>query len=258
VDAVSQASHLVERVKGSNVRVRIPSPPLPAPPNSIPTTAELSGLITYRICPRRYYYDFVRHLKPDTGLHPAARIENAVLKDLFAPHDTVEDNYPDATTNTLNYISNIDAGSLEQLQLYAEQLLSNGREWLGAIRSKLPNPIEIICGGMPLRISPHRLEQNGSVIKLGFVRKHPYGYYKRQQKVLKWVLLQLNEAYPEYSFTGEIFILSTGALELVYPYSRYTYDTYLVNLKSLLSGDFNPKTGSWECPRCRHFMHCPA
>jgi hypothetical protein len=257
VDAVSQAAHLLELVQGKEVRVKVPSPPTPVLPGSTPSIAELSGLLTYRLCPRRYYYDFVRQLTPAAGLHPAALIESAVMADLFAPHGVLQRDAANAVAHTLRSLTDIDAASLTHLQTYAEQILSNSRDWLKAQRVEMPKPIDITCDGMPLRIAPHRIEKTGSVVKLSFARVRPSGRYTRQHKVLRWVLMHLARVNPKYSLTGEVFILSTGTSESVSPYTRLTKDTFAVSLKSLLAGDFTPRTGSWECPRCRHFMHCP-
>ncbi|MCK9381792.1 MAG: UvrD-helicase domain-containing protein [Sulfuritalea sp.] len=258
VDAVSQAAHLLELVEGKEVRVRVPNPPTPASPGSAPSVVELSGLLTYRVCPRRYYYDFVRQLTPAAGLHPAALIEGAVMADLFVPHGTLQRNTADTVPRILSSITDIDAASQTHLQAYAEQLLSNGRVWLKLQQVGMPKPVDITCDGMPLRIAPHRIEKTGSVVKVSFVRVRPFGRYTRQHKVLRWILMQLTTAYPKNSFTGEVFILSTGSSASVSPYVRLTNDTFTASLKSLVAGDFTPRTGSWECPRCRHFTHCPA
>ncbi|KMN48640.1 DNA helicase UvrD [Chromobacterium violaceum] len=258
VAAVINAAHLFEHVQGSAVLTKAPSPPTTVAPGSAPSIAELSGLLTYRVCPRRYYYDFIRQLTPTAGLHPAAQIEVAVMADLFAPHGTPAGSSPNSVDSALSSLTDIDKASLTHLQSYAEQLISNGRAWLAEHRVEMPKPIDITCNGMPLRITPHRVERTDYAVKLSFVRVRPFGRYTRQSKVLRWVLMQLAKAYPKYSFTGEIFTLSTGTSVSVSPYTRLTNDTFAASLKSLLAGDFPAKTGSWECPRCRHFTHCPA
>jgi superfamily I DNA/RNA helicase len=258
VAAVNNAAHLFERVQGSVVLTKAPSPPTAAAPGSAPNIAELSGLLTYRVCPRRYYYDFIRQLTPTAGLHPAAQIEVAVMADLFAPHGTPTECSPGSAERALSFLTDIDEASLTHLKSYAEQLISNGQAWLTAQRVEMPRPIDITCNGMPLRISPHQVERTGHAVKLSFVRVRPAGRYTRQSKVLRWVLMQLSKAYPNYSFTAEIFTLITATSVSVFPYTRLTNDTFAASLKSLLAGNFTARPGSWECPRCRHFTHCPA
>lgn len=257
VAAVGNAAHLLDQLQGVAIGVKVPPPPEPTPQNSGPSIAELAGLLSYRVCPRRYYYDFVRQLSPSAGLHPAAHIEAAVIRELFTNSATPSDSL-NAVTRALDSLPEVDSASELHLRAYAKQLLENGRAWLGLQQIELPPAFDINCDGMPLRIAAHRVVTTGSVVKLSFVRIRPFGKYTRQHKVLRWVLMQLAKAYPRYSFIGEVFILSAGTSVSVSPYTKLTNDTFSVSLKSLLSGNFTPKSSSWECPKCRHFMHCPA
>jgi hypothetical protein len=97
------------------------------------------------------------------------------------------------------------------------------------------------------------------MVKIEFVRVKPSGKLSRQHKTLKWVLKYMAEAYPRYSFQGSIFVLSTATEESVSPYGRLPDDFFLVPIaQALMAGDFEAKPNPWECPKCRHFLHCPA
>ncbi len=56
-----------------------------------------------------------------------------------------------------------------------------------------------------------------------------------------------------------MFVWNTGAEESVTPYGRLPDDFFLVPLaQALMAGNFEAKPNPWECPKCRHFLHCPA
>lgn len=259
--AVTDAGHLFQRVKGQPSATKAPRPSSPPPMVSIAPMQpiELSGFLAYRVCPRRYYYDFIKDLTPSAGLHPAALIEGAVMNELFMPYGVDPSVPSQAVSRVLASMGESYKDALPHLKEYADQLLANGRKWLDADHAIMAKPVEIACACLPLRVSAHRITRTGSVVTLQFVRIKPSGRWTRQQKVLKWVLKYLAEAHPKYSFVGQIFVLSTGSVESVTPYVRLPADFFLVPVaKNLQSGDFTPKLNSWECPRCRHFLHCPA
>lgn len=259
VAAVSQAAPLLERVQGSAVLPKTSSLAPALAPECVPTVVELSGFLSYRICPRRYYYDFVKELTPSAGLHPAALVESAVLRELFAPYGRPVGTPPAEVTNVLASLGPDYKYALSHLKEYADQLLDAGREWLGTERAAMAQPFDVVCEGLPIRVSAHRITQSGSVFTIYFVRTKPSGKLSRQQKVFRWVLKYLSAANPSYSFTGRIFVLSTGQTESVSPYGRLPTEFFLVSIaKSLMSGNFAAKPNRWECPRCRHFVHCPA
>lgn len=258
--AVSRAGHLFEQVAGT-ASITKPSPAAAAPPSgsvALSQTVELAGLLAYRVCPRRYYYDFVKELTPSAGLHPAALIEGAVMAELFAPYGTEPGQSPGEVGHVLGSLGAAYRESLPHLKAYADLLLANGRAWLHADRVSMAKPIDVNCSGLPLRVSAHRLSNSNSVVKLSFVRFKPFGPYTRQQKVLRWVLMQLSKTHSKYSFIAEVLILSTGKAESISPYTYLRNDFMAPSVKALLANDFTPRTGSWECPRCRHFLHCPA
>ncbi|MFM0298246.1 MULTISPECIES: UvrD-helicase domain-containing protein [Paraburkholderia] len=259
VEAVSQAAHLFETVLG-RAELRAPGRPMKGGATATsPATYDLAGFLSYRVCPRRYYYDYVKELRPAAGLHPAALVEGAVMRELFAAYGEVPGEPPGEVDRALASLGPGFNDALPHLKAYADQLLEAGRNWLGASRVAMAKPFDIICAGLPLHVRPHRITKSGSVITIEFVRTRPSGKRARQHKVLKWVLKYLAEKYPSYSFRGSIFALSAAAAESVAPYGRLPGEFFLVPIaKGLMSGNFEAQPNPWECPKCRHFMHCPA
>lgn len=122
-------------------------------------------------------------------------------------------------------------------------------------------PVVVTCAGLPLEISPHRVTKSadGRAITLEFVRNRPPRSWSRQHQVVRWVLKYLCERYRDYSFAGSLFALSTGESYSVAAYGRLPDTFVLVSVaKHLAAGDFAAAPSTWECPKCRHFMHCPA
>ena len=259
VAAITDASHLLETVTGKARLFKVPAPPSTNVATAQPVAYDLSGFLTYRTCPRRYYYDFIRELSPAAGLHPAALIEGAVMRDLFVPFGETVDPPSAEVDRVLASLSPAYKDSLPRLKAYADHLLTNGRVWLGAQRAPMSKPFHIACAGIPLRVSPHRTTKVGSAVKVEFVRIRPSGKLSRQHKILRWALKYISEAHPQYSFMGSIFVLRTGVAESVSPYGSLPDDFFLVPIaKALMAGNFEAKPNPWECPKCRHFMHCPA
>jgi len=259
VRAVSEAAHLFETVCGQAELPRPMMPPGGATPEPPPTHYDLAGFIAYRVCPRRYYYDFVKELGPSAGLHPAALIEGAVMRELFSAYGEAPGEPPGEVERTLASLGPGFTDALPHLRAYADQLLGAGRKWLEAPRAAMAKPFDVTCAGLPLHVRPHRISQSGSVVTIEFVRAKPSGKLARQHKVLRWVLKYLAENHPRYSFTGSIYVLSTEAADSVAPYGRLHTNFFLVPIaKALMEGNFNAQPNPWECPKCRHFMHCPA
>ncbi|VBY40112.1 UvrD/REP helicase [Burkholderia pseudomallei] len=261
VAAITGAAHLFERVQGMATVSRGPASPPGSSPVAAPAAYELAGFLSYRVCPRRYYYDFIKELSPAAGLHPAALIEGAVMRELFAPYGEEPGEPPAEVEKVLASLVPSFKDSVPHLRAYADQLLRSGRAWLGTQRAAMAKPFDIECGGIPLHVSPHRITKtnSGSMVKIEFVRVKPSGKLSRQHKTLKWVLKYMAEAYPRYSFQGSIFVLSTATEESVSPYGRLPDDFFLVPIaQALMAGDFEAKPNPWECPKCRHFLHCPA
>lgn len=259
VSAVSDAAHLFETVRGRAELALPVVPPSGAPLVPPPAHYDLAGFLAYRVCPRRYYYDFVKELSPSAGLHPAALIEGAVMRELFTAHGEEPGAPPGEVERTLTSLGPGFTEALPHLRAYADQLLGAGRKWLGVPRAAMAKPFDVTCAGLPLRVRPHRISQSGSVVTIEFVRAKPSGKLARQQKVLRWVLKHLAENHRRYSFTGSIYVLSTGAADSVVPYGGLPANFFLVPIaKALMEGKFNAQPNPWECPKCRHFMHCPA
>lgn len=181
------------------------------------------------------------------------------MRELFAPYGEEPGAPPLEVEKVLASLGPAFKESVPHLRAYADQLLTFGRSWLGAQRAMMAKPFDVKCAGIPLHVSPHRITKSGSVVKIEFVRAKPSGKLSRQHKTLKWVLKYLAEAYPNYSFQGSIFVLSTGTEESVSPYGRLPADFFLVPIaQALMAGNFEARLNPWECPKCRHFLHCPA
>lgn len=260
VEAVSQAGHLFLRVRGTSKSAKVSLPPPASLTTPTPDKYPLPGLLTYRVCPRRYYYDYVKGLTPAAGLHPAALIEGAVMRDLFVPYGQDVSLQPKEVEAVLASLGPAYIDSTRHLRAYADQLLKAGRDWLGQPRAAMGKPQVVSCAGLPLEVVPHRVTKSddGSVITLEFVRVKPPGKLARQHKALKWVLRYLAQQYPKHSFTGSIFVLGTAQAESVSPNTWLRNDFFEGIAKRLIAGDFDAKPSVWECPKCRHFMHCAA
>lgn len=259
VAAVAGAGHLLEHIHGTARPTRIPHPPIVALGILQPSTYDFSGFLSYQVCPRRYYYDFVRGLSPAAGLHPAALIEGAVMRELFVPYGQGSSEPPAEVDRVLLSLEPGLSESLPHLKAYAEQLLAAGQGWSNLQRAEMAKPFTVICAGLSLQVSPHRISQSGSVFTIEFIRTRPSGKLGRQHKTFRWILKYLSEAHPQYSFTGRIFSLSSAQTETVQPYGRLPETFFLVpKAKALIEGNFEARPNPWECPKCRHFMHCPA
>ncbi len=259
VDAISQVPQLLQRVEGRKALVNAPLAASPAnAPTSLPAVT-LNGFLAYRICPRRYYYDFVKELTPAAGLHPAALVESAVFRELFAEHGVDPGDPPGEVARSLKGLGAEYRDSIPHLQAYANQLLAAGRQWLSADRGAMAKPFEVVCEGLPIRVQAHRIDKSGNVVTLHFVRISAPGRNARQQKVLRWILKYLTEKYPDRSFNAQVHVLSTGQSETVRPYWNLPKDFFLnVIAASLQSGNLAAKPNGWDCPNCRHFLYCPA
>lgn len=258
VEAVSQAGHLFQRVRGTSKSAKVSLPPPASLTSPTPDKYSLPGLLTYHVCPRRYYYDYVKGLAPAAGLHPAALIEGAVMRELFVPYGQDVSMQSKEVEAVLASLGPAYIDSTPHLRAYADQLLRVGRDWLGQPRVAMGKPQVVSCAGLPLEVVPHRVTKSddGSAITLEFVRVKPPGKLARQHKALKWVLRHLAQQYPKHSFTGSIFVLGTGQAESISPNTWLRNDFFEGIAKRLISGDFEATPSVWECPKCRHFMHC--
>jgi len=181
------------------------------------------------------------------------------MRELFAPYGEDPGTKPKEVEPVLASLEREYRAARSFLREYAHQLLAAGQKWLGAPRAAMAKPVAVNCGGLHLRVSPHRIDSDGSVVTLHFVRTRPSGVAKRQFRVLRWMLKYLAESHPKYSFLGNITVLSTDRSESVSPYGRLPEDFFLVPIaNALAAGDFQARPNRWDCPKCRHFLYCPA
>lgn len=268
--AVVAAAHLFDSQNGTTLKnMGSDSSPIKlngsttakfTPPNKPATAVELEKFVSYVVCPRKYYYDHERDLTPSSGLPSSVLVESAVMEELFAPHETSESSLqkaPKVLEQLFIFLSETDASAMPYLKKYADKLLENGRQWLGADRVVLPSTVDVDCAGLPVRLTPHNLLIAGSTITFRFFRARPFGKGTRQEKVLRWTLKLLAEKYPAKSIIFEVCILSTGSTITIVPYKKPP-EMLLQKALNLLSGDYSPQNGAWDCSKCRHFMYCPA
>lgn len=269
--AVVAAAHLFDTRNGVTPKVIVTPLPTSIKPNGStkgkasttngPTTAvDLGKLVSYVVCPRRYYYDYERGLTPSSGLSNSVLVESAVMEELFAPNGTSETSLykePKDLEQLFASLLKTDSAAVPYLKTYAEKLLANGRRWLGADRVVLPDTVDVDCAGLPVRLTPHSILTAGSTITLRFFRARPFGKGARQEKVLRWTLKQLAEKYPRKSIVFEVCFLSTGTTRTIFPYKKPA-EMLLKKTLGFLAGDYSPQEGAWDCSKCRHFVYCPA
>ena len=268
VPAVTAAAHLFETKQGgtsvttepSAARVSSPEIAVSESSGEVDVQIDVEKFISYVVCPMRYFYDHKLGLTPSSGLPPSVLVEAAVIEELFAPESSSLDDL-DESPGTLDqlFASFIewDNSVLLYLRAYAEQLLDNGRRWLGAARATLPGSVDVECAGVTVRLTPHQIFGTGPTYTLRFFRARPFGKGSRQEKVFRWMLRQLNDKHPDKSFNFEVCVLSTGDVIRITPYQRPP-DFLLNAIGKLRAKDYTPKLGGWDCPKCRHFMYCPA
>jgi hypothetical protein len=225
----------------------------------ISAPVDFSAFLTYRVCPRRYYYEHVLDLHPAAGMHPASAIEAAAMRDLFVQHRE-DPNVPSAeVANVLANLSSDFAGALPTLRAYADKLLASGRGWLGGQRAAMAQSFDVSCDGLPLQVRAHRISGSGRNLTVEFVRSRPAGKLNRQREALRWMLKHLAAAHPGYSFKCNIFVLSTGNVETIFA-DRQNFSNKRLEeaVNGIRAGDVTARPNQWECPKCRHFMYCPA
>lgn len=258
VGAISGAAHLLEPVDGVAAAAK-PTAAAAGAGGSPVELCDFADFLTYRVCPRRYYYDVVKGLSPSAGLHPAAAIEGAVMRELFVPHGEDPSTKADDVDKVLASLGHAFKDSVPHLRAYADSLLAEGRRWLGTHRAAMATPFQVTCAGLPLEVRAHRILKNNNVYTIEFVRTKPPGMLRRQSSTVRWMLKHLAQANPKYSFMGSIHVLSTGEPESLWPDGRSFNNKFAtVAAEGLLHGNFEARPNQWECPKCRHFLHCPA
>ncbi|MCA0187108.1 MAG: UvrD-helicase domain-containing protein [Proteobacteria bacterium] len=261
VSAISNAAHLLRPVQGVATAAK------PAEPKAATIGAdhhagqcEFQGFMTYMVCPRRYYYDFVKNLKPAVGLHPAALIEGAVMRELFVPYGADPSIVANDVDNTLSSIGHTFKDSLPHLRVYANSLLSAGRRLIRVPRAAMAKPFQVKCAGLLINIAAHNILSTGkNAYTIDFVRTKPPGKLGRQRSSIRWMLKHLAATNQNLSFNARIHVLSTGDVETMGPDSPRWDNKFTVSAaEGLLAGNFEARPNQWECPKCRHFLHCPA
>ena len=181
------------------------------------------------------------------------------MRELFVPYGTD----PSATANDVDVVlASLGSpfnDSLLHLRDYADSLLAAGRALLRAPRAAMAKPFQVICDGLPINVVAHNISSSGNAYTISFVRTKPAGPLARQKSAIRWMLKHLSAAHPNYSVTGRLHVLRTGEVETLWPDSA-TYKSKWPTLaaEGLLAGNFEARANQYECPKCRHFLHCPA
>lgn len=259
--AVLAAAHLYMTKQGVRPAViALPATSVPMPPAPITKAINLDQFVAYIVCPKKYYYEHVRQLTPSSGLPFSVQIESAVMLELFAPAGCTPGELtksPGVLEHVLAQIAETDGAAETYMRTYAERLLTNGRHWLGSTRSTRPTPSEIWLTELPVRLNPQQVLQSGNAYTLRFFRARPLGKWSRHQNVLRWANAVLSSSFRDKSFVFEICALSNGEVTRVPPYIKVP-PTMTNPAQALVAGIFAPKVSNWDCPKCRHFLYCPA
>ncbi|MDM4765972.1 UvrD-helicase domain-containing protein [Pelomonas sp. SE-A7] len=259
VSAIEHAAHLLQPVQGFATAPKAVIPMAKATGGHQAGRCEFPGFMTYMVCPRRYYYDYVKNLRPASGLHPAALIEGAVMRELFVPYGADPSVAADDVERTLASLGHAFKDSLPHLRAYADGLLSAGRRLIRAQRAVMAKPFQVTCAGLLINVTAHNISSSGDAYTIDFVRTKPSGKLGRQRSSIRWMLKYLAAANTNLSFSARIHVLSTGEAETMWPDSpRFDNKFAMAAAEGLLAGNFEAKPNPWECPKCRHFLHCPA
>jgi superfamily I DNA/RNA helicase len=259
VSAIAHAAHLLQPVQGF---ARAPKAAIPQAKGALGRTAgrcEFPGFMTYMVCPRRYYYDFVKSINPASGLHPAALIEGAVMRELFVPYGANPSVAADDVERTLASLGHAYKDSLTHLRAYADSLLFAGRSLIRAQRAATAKPFQVTCAGLQINVTAHRISSFGDTYTIHFVRTKPSGKLGRQRSAIRWMLKYLAAANTNLSFSARLHVLSTGEEETLWPDGpKWENKFAMAAAEGLLAGNFEVRPNQYECPKCRHFLHCPA
>lgn len=257
VSAIEHAAHLLQPVQG-----------LATAPKAVIAKArgghqagrcEFPGFMTYMVCPRRYYYDYVKNLKPASGLHPAALIEGAVMRELFVPYGANPSVAADDVERTLASLGHAYKDSLTHLRAYADGLLFAGRSLIRAQRAAMAKPFQVTCAGLQINVTAHHISSSDDTYTIHFVRTKSSGKLGRQRSAIRWMLKYLAAANTNVSFSARLHVLSTGEEETLWPDGpKWDNKFAMAAAEGLLAGNFEARPNQYECPKCRHFLHCPA
>ncbi len=259
VSAIEHAAHLLQPVQGI---VSAPKAVIAKAKATVGPQAgrcEFPGFMTYMVCPKRYYYDYVKNLKPASGLHPAALIEGAVMRELFVPYGADPSVAADDVERTLASLGHAFKDSLPLLRAYADGLLSAGRILIRTQRAAMAKPFQVTCAGLQINVTGHSISSSGHIYTVHFVRTKPSGKLGRQRSAIRWMLKYLAAANTNLSFSACIHVLSTGEVETLWPDGpKWDNKFAMAAAEGLLAGNFEARPNQYECPKCRHFLHCPA
>lgn len=259
VSAIEHAAHLLQPVQGFVTAPKAVIAKAKAAGGYEAGRCEFPGFMTYMVCPRRYYYDYVKNLKPASGLHPAALIEGAVMRELFVSYGADPSVAADDVERTLASLGHAFKDSLPHLRAYADGLLSAGRSLIRAQRAAMAKPFQVMCAGLQINVTAHNISSSGQTYTIHFIRTKPSGKLGRQRSAIRWMLKYLAAANTNLSFSACIHVLSTGQEETLWPDSpKWDNKFAMAAAEGLLAGNFEARTNQYECPKCRHFLHCPA
>ncbi|SDY18519.1 Superfamily I DNA or RNA helicase [Variovorax sp. YR634] len=259
VSAVADAAHLLQPVQGFATAPKAAIPQSKGVPVHHFGRCEFAGLMTYMVCSRRYYYDFVKNLKPASGLHPAALIEGAVMRELFVPYGADPSVAANDVESTLASLGHAFKDSLPHLRAYADHLLAAGHSLMQAPRAAMATPFQVEYSGLHINVLAHRITSSGDTYTIHFVRTKPPSKLGRQRSAIRWMLKHLAAANKSLSFLARIHVLSTGEEETLWPDSpKFDNKFTVAAAEGVMGGAFEARPNPWECPKCRHFLHCPA
>lgn len=259
VSAIEHASHLFQPVQGFATAPKAVISKAKSTGDYQAGLCEFPGFMTYMVCPRRYYYDYVKNLKPASGLHPAALLEGAVMRELFVLYGTDPSVAADDVESTIASLGHAFKDSLPHLRSYADSMLSAGRGLIGAQRAAMAKPFQVPCAGLQINVTAHNISSSGDTYTIHFIRTKPSGKLGRQRSAIRWMLKYLAAANTSLSFSARIHVLSTGEEETLWPDSpRFENKFAMAAAEGLLAGNFEARPNQYECPKCRHFLHCPA
>lgn len=257
VSAIEHATHLLQPIQGFATAPKAVIPK--ATGDHQAGCCEFAGFMTYMVCPRRYYYDYVKNLKPASGLHPAALIEGAVMRELFVPYGSDSSVTADDVERMLASLGPPYKDSLAHLRAYADGLLAEGRRLLRVQRAVMAKPFQVTCAGLRINVAAHHISSSGNTYTIHFVRTKPSGKLGRQRSAIRWMLKYLAAANTNLAFYGRLHVLSTGEEETLRPDGLNWDNKFaMAAAEGLLAGNFEARPNQYECPKCRHFLHCQA
>ena len=181
------------------------------------------------------------------------------MRELFVPYGADPSVPANDVDVVLASLGSAFKDSLPHLRAYADDLLAAGRALLRAPRAAMAKPFQVVCDGLPINVMAHHISSSGNAYTICFVRTKPAGMLGRQRSAIQWMLKHLAAAHQSYSVSGRLHVLSTGEVEHLRPDSRTYISKFPTQAAAgLLAGNFEARANQWDCPKCRHFLHCPA